>query len=349
MSVVFTDPDLQPTYQALIQGSAPYDWVLFNQPGNELKLQATGNGLEDLEEEFMDGRIQYAFARVRDPTSHLDKFVLISWCGDGVPEFKKGLYFTQSAQVQNKFLKDAHLVIQARSELDVAPSYIHKRIQESSGSKYSAPAAAPSIAMTSSVKPAPSYRPSQGLGGSQGKPTTVATPTPNFGAPPPQRAPAASVVVPSPLPAANEDRSINSGLKSSPVTAAPEPAKPPAPTTVTSEPAKPVAEDRIAPVGTAYTPIKLQPGKLANRWNPGGVQEERNEESTVRGPSIKDRMAAFSGGHAPSPVLPQPSGNKLSWAERQAEAKRQREEEEKENAAGKFFLSSLDTIELSSV
>lgn len=95
---------------------------------------------------------------------------------------------TQSAQVQNKFLKDAHLVIQARSEvsryldtrlvgrsgtyhlqLDVAPSYIHKRIQESSGSKYSAPAAAPSIATALSVKPAPSYRPSQGLGGSQGK------------------------------------------------------------------------------------------------------------------------------------------------------------------------------------
>jgi hypothetical protein len=51
-------------------------------------------------------RIQYAFARVNDPSvswiipghgkadnqSKLDKFVLISWCGDGVPEFKKGLY-----------------------------------------------------------------------------------------------------------------------------------------------------------------------------------------------------------------------------------------------------------------
>ena len=57
MSVSFTDPDLKPTYEALSQGSAAYDWVLFNQPGNELKLQATGNGLEDLEEEFMDGRL----------------------------------------------------------------------------------------------------------------------------------------------------------------------------------------------------------------------------------------------------------------------------------------------------
>ena len=56
MSVQFTEPDLQPTYQALISGTADYDWAIFNQVGNDLKVQATGNGLDDLEEEFMDGR-----------------------------------------------------------------------------------------------------------------------------------------------------------------------------------------------------------------------------------------------------------------------------------------------------
>lgn len=56
MSIQFTEPDLQPTYQALISGTADYDWAIFNQSGNEIKLQATGNGLDDLEEEFMDGR-----------------------------------------------------------------------------------------------------------------------------------------------------------------------------------------------------------------------------------------------------------------------------------------------------
>jgi hypothetical protein len=56
MSVQFTEPDLQPTYQAIIAGNADYDWAIFNQSGNELKVQATGTGLEDLEEEFMDGR-----------------------------------------------------------------------------------------------------------------------------------------------------------------------------------------------------------------------------------------------------------------------------------------------------
>lgn len=151
------------------------------------------------------------------------------------------------------------------------------------------------------------------------------------------------------MPATREDKPINNGLKSSPTIAAAEPAKPSASTIPASEPAKPVAEDRIAPVGTAYTPIRLQPGKLTSRWNPGGAQEERNEESPAKMPSIKDRMAAFSGSHASSPVLPQPSGNKLSWSARQAEAKKQREEEEKEGIAGKFLPSYLDTIELSLV
>jgi hypothetical protein len=56
MSIAFSDPDLQPTYQGIISGSADYDWAMFNQTANELKVQATGSGLNDLEEEFMDGR-----------------------------------------------------------------------------------------------------------------------------------------------------------------------------------------------------------------------------------------------------------------------------------------------------
>ena len=59
MSISFSNPLLQPTYNAIIDGSADYDWAIFNQTGNELKVQATGSGLDDLEEEFMDGRWDY--------------------------------------------------------------------------------------------------------------------------------------------------------------------------------------------------------------------------------------------------------------------------------------------------
>nr|ODN85949.1 hypothetical protein L203_04448 [Cryptococcus depauperatus CBS 7841] len=319
MSISFNEPDLQPTYQAIIDGLADYDWALFNQTGNELKVQATGNGLEELEEEFMDGRIQYAFARVKNPNSNLPKFVLISWCGDGVPEFRKGLYFTHSAQVQNNFLKGAHLVIQARSELDVTPSHIHKRIQESSGSKYSS-APAP-VRPAPASKSTPSYRPGQGLGGSQGKP--VATPTPsNFTRPTPAPAPVATFPPPvnqasRPMASANIDTTSY-------------PAVP--------EPSKPTPEDRIASVGTNYQPIKLQPGKLQNRWNPSASEEP--EEAPIQGLSVKDRMSAFSNINKASDNTPKPTSKKLTWAERQAEAKRLREEEDRASAAASANIVS---------
>lgn len=56
MSISFSAPNLKSTYQAIIDNSEDYDWAIFNQTGNELKVQATGSGLDELEEEFMDGR-----------------------------------------------------------------------------------------------------------------------------------------------------------------------------------------------------------------------------------------------------------------------------------------------------
>lgn len=60
--------------------------------------------IEELIEEFNDGKVQFAFVKVKDPNSGLPKFVLIAWvisqtpiivwitsltswgkCGEGVP------------------------------------------------------------------------------------------------------------------------------------------------------------------------------------------------------------------------------------------------------------------------
>lgn len=47
---------------------------------NDLKVQEKGTGgLEELEESWNDGRMQYAFVRVTDPGSKLTKFVFIAW------------------------------------------------------------------------------------------------------------------------------------------------------------------------------------------------------------------------------------------------------------------------------
>ena len=59
--------------------------------------------LIDLIEDFSDGKIQFAFAKVKDPNSGLPKFVLIGWCGEGVPERTKG-YFTSHLAAVSKTL-----------------------------------------------------------------------------------------------------------------------------------------------------------------------------------------------------------------------------------------------------
>ena len=55
-------------------------------------------------EEFSDGKIQFAFVKVKDPNTSLPKHVLIGWCGEGVPERTKG-YFASHQQAVAKVLQ----------------------------------------------------------------------------------------------------------------------------------------------------------------------------------------------------------------------------------------------------
>lgn len=57
----------------------------------------------DLIDEFSDGRIQFAYVKVKDPNTGLPKNALIAWCGEGVPERTKG-YFTSHLAAVSKLL-----------------------------------------------------------------------------------------------------------------------------------------------------------------------------------------------------------------------------------------------------
>ena len=59
--------------------------------------------LVDLIEDFSDGRVQFAFVKVKDRNTSLPKYVLIGWCGEGVPERTKG-YFTSHLAAVAKVL-----------------------------------------------------------------------------------------------------------------------------------------------------------------------------------------------------------------------------------------------------
>lgn len=94
-------PSIKSSYQGVINAPPPPSgssstygqWALFyvqaplanvfQDTGNKesvLKVQSTGSGeLEDLIEDFSEGRIQFAFLKVKDPNTGLPKYALIAW------------------------------------------------------------------------------------------------------------------------------------------------------------------------------------------------------------------------------------------------------------------------------
>jgi hypothetical protein len=77
--------ELKAAYEDILRPVNPQggnNWALFgyDKGTNDLKVLGQGSGgLEELEDEFADGKIQYAFVRIVDPYSQLNKFVLIAW------------------------------------------------------------------------------------------------------------------------------------------------------------------------------------------------------------------------------------------------------------------------------
>ncbi|KAL1651443.1 actin binding protein [Diplodia intermedia] len=143
---------------AVFSVSAPLANAFQPDAGKEsvLKVQTTGEGeLADLIDELSDGRIQFAFVRVKDPNTGLPKNVLIAWvrvpgtlmmpcrankaaqCGEGVPERTKGYFNTHLAAV-SKLLHGYHVQVTARSESALSPEGIIQKVSDASGAKYSA-------------------------------------------------------------------------------------------------------------------------------------------------------------------------------------------------------------------
>ena len=150
-----------PTYGiwAVFSVKAPLANAFQADSGKEsiLNVQTTGEGeLADLIEEFSDGRIQFAFVKVKDPNTTLPKSVLIAWCGEGVPERTKG-YFTSHLNAVSKVLHGYHVQVTARSDRDLTPEVIVQKVADSSGSKYSGGGSVPSPA--SSGPPPPKAKP----------------------------------------------------------------------------------------------------------------------------------------------------------------------------------------------
>ncbi|KAG8165025.1 hypothetical protein KVR01_005300 [Diaporthe batatas] len=187
LNLSINGPSIKSSYQGVVNGQLPKSdsptyaqWALFTvqapllnafQDGGAkesiLKVETKGEGeLADLIEDFSEGRIQFAFVKVKDPNTALPKNVLIAWCGGGVPERTKG-YFTSHTAAVAKILHGYHVQITARSDSDLEPAAIIQKVSDASGAKYTAGGSAP---MPSAAPPPvakkPVFTPTTSTGGS---------------------------------------------------------------------------------------------------------------------------------------------------------------------------------------
>ncbi|KAK6499044.1 hypothetical protein TWF481_011613 [Arthrobotrys musiformis] len=139
-----------------------------------LKVQSSADGeLEELFEDFNDGRVQFALAKVQDPNTKLGKNIFFAWCGDGVPERVKGNYGGYKSAVA-KLFEGYHVEISARDSSTLNVDEIMKKVATASGSNYSAATSSSSAAAPSkpSAPPKPAWKPGQAY-----------TPTRQYGTP----------------------------------------------------------------------------------------------------------------------------------------------------------------------
>ncbi len=162
LQVNLSAPGIRQAYEGVLSGSSDYLILTYDRglSSNDLKVQESGSGsLEDVAEGLSDGRMQYAFARVTDANSGLPKFVLVNWCGEGVPESRKGLFASHAAEVA-RFFRTAHVTVQARTEADVEPALILRKVADSGGAKYAAAGSAANTARHVPIAPVgSSYKP----------------------------------------------------------------------------------------------------------------------------------------------------------------------------------------------
>ena len=145
--------EIQEARAKVMDYNGTQDWAMFAY-GKDfvVKVVETGDGgLEEIKDEFEGSRIQLGLCRVNEPLSNLPRFVFITWCGDAVPIQLKGQFNNHVHEACKQF-HGYHVHINARSEEDVDPESIMKKVKASSGAQYSIQS---NVANPSLAKPPP--------------------------------------------------------------------------------------------------------------------------------------------------------------------------------------------------
>ncbi|CAD6187785.1 unnamed protein product [Caenorhabditis auriculariae] len=121
---------LQTAYNRVALSQTGNEWVIYDYEGNTnvLKTGEEGeDGLDEFSTSFNSGRLQFGVIAVRLSPTVLPKIVLVHWQGEGVPTTRLATTATHFEDVR-RFLKTVHVIVHARSDIDVEPEAIQREV-----------------------------------------------------------------------------------------------------------------------------------------------------------------------------------------------------------------------------
>ncbi|XP_050300763.1 drebrin-like protein B [Anthonomus grandis grandis] len=128
---------LKDAWKDVLNDKTDTNWALFGYEGqtNSLKLVSKGDGgINELKEDLNSGKIMYAFVKLNDPTTTLEKCVLIHWQGEGANTVRKGICANHLRDIE-RFFTGAHLTYNARNEDEVDEDILIEKLRKV-GSEY---------------------------------------------------------------------------------------------------------------------------------------------------------------------------------------------------------------------
>jgi len=139
MSYAHLDPNDPSVFDALKDVMNPRtstNWVLFGYVPKTARLKVVDKGdgdVSEITELVSDGKLMFAY--LRKEMSETWKYVLIAWCGDGVPANIKGFFPTHKEEME-AFLRKNNFnyaaMISAREESDLEETEIVKALNKTS-------------------------------------------------------------------------------------------------------------------------------------------------------------------------------------------------------------------------
>ncbi|XP_048190186.1 drebrin isoform X2 [Perognathus longimembris pacificus] len=121
--------ELLAAYEEVIREESAADWALYTYEdgSDDLKLAASGGGLQELSGHFENQKVMYGFCSVKDSKAALPKYVLINWVGEDVPDARKCACASHVAKVA-EFFQGVDVIVNASSVEDIDAGAIGQRL-----------------------------------------------------------------------------------------------------------------------------------------------------------------------------------------------------------------------------